>query len=150
MPSTAPTESREGSDPFDLAYEYQLAVVRHVRQGVKNLVTVRERIEMQLQERQNRASALEKESEAITATCDEAYDQESSSRRAVVREQIVALKTDIDLIAAQEQSLRTTSRRLQQHIEQFRIEKEVLKASYTTADALISAIETRRVTSTGA
>lgn len=147
MTSTPPIDSSNGSEPFDLAYEYQLSVVRHVRQGVKDLAAVRERIELQMQELQKQASALENHSEAITAIRDEAPGHDLSSRRAAIREQIADLKTQIDLVAGQEESLLTTSRRLQRHVEQFRMEKELLKASYAAADALISALEAMSVTS---
>lgn len=54
----------------------------------------------------------------------------------------------MDLVASQEQSLLTSSRRLQRHVERFRTEKELLKASYTATDAFIAVIEATRVAST--
>jgi len=148
MTGSAPTDSTEGSDPFDLADEKQLEVIRHVRRRVKDLESVRERIELQMQELQKQAAAFEEDPEVTTDIRDERPAQDLRPRRSAIGGQIADLKFQVDLVAAQEWSLRTTSRRLQRHVERFRTEKELLKTSYNVADALIAAVEAMSVAST--
>lgn len=150
MTGSAPTGSNERSDPFDLAYEKQLEVVRHVRRKMKDLAAVRERVALQMQELQKQAAALKEDPEVSTDTGDERPARDIPPRRSSIDGQIADLKFQVDLVAAQERSLWTTSRRLQGHVERFRTEKELLKTSYTAADALIAAVDAMSVASTAA
>lgn len=115
-----------------------------------DLATIRERIEVQVQDLRKRAEALEEDPEIATDTRNEQAAQHLPSRRSAIEGQIADLEFQADLIGAQERSLMTTSRRLQRHVERFRTEKEPLKASYTAADALIAAFAAMGAASTGA
>lgn len=145
--STSP-DSIEVTDPIDLAYEQQLEVVRHVRRRVTDLATIRGRIALHVQDLQRQAEAFEEYPEIATDTRNERPAQDLRTRRSAIDAQIGDLEFQMDLIGAQEGSLITTSRRLQRHVERFRTEKELLKASYTAADALIAAFEAMGADST--
>jgi phage shock protein A len=147
MTGPGPVDCDEGSDPFDLAYEQQLEVVRHLRDRMKGLAAVRERAELQLQELRTQAAALEEYPEVATDSRDERLARGLPVRRSDIDGQIAELTFQIDLVTAQERSLATTSQRLQGHVERFRTEKELLKVSYRAADALIAAIEAMSVAS---
>lgn len=145
MAHSAPTDSNEGSDPFDLAYEQQLEVIRHVRRRVKALEIVRARIESQIQKLENQAAAFEEEQEVTTGTWNERAARDLPSRRSAIGGRIADLKFQTDLVKGEERNLRTTSRRLQEHVERFRTEMELLKASYTAADALVAVADAMNV-----
>jgi phage shock protein A len=141
MSGTVATDSDGGADPFDIAYEHQLEAIQHVRRRMKDLTTVRRRIELKVQELQVQAAAYEEHPEETTATPDEHRAKDLLSGRSAVGGQIADLKLQLDLLAAQEQSLGTTSQRIQRHAERFRTEKVLLQASYGAADALVAAVE---------
>lgn len=139
------TDSNEGSDPFDLAYEQQLEVIRHVRRRVKDLENVRARIESQIQRLEKQAAASEAEQGGTTDMQNERAAQDFLSRRPAVGSRIGGLQFQVDLVTGQERNLRATSRRLQEHVERFRSEKELLKASFATADALVAVVDAMNV-----
>lgn len=150
MTGSAPPDFPEVTDPFDLAYEQQLEVLRHVRRRVTDLATIREHIDLQVQDLQKQAEAFDEDPDIASDTLNERSARDLSSRRSAIEAQIADLRFQTDLIGAQEGSLITTSRRLQRHVERFRTEKELLKASYTAADALIAAFEWMGAASTAA
>jgi phage shock protein A len=122
-------------ETLDLSYEKQLDSLQKVRRSVADVATARKRIELQASQLQKQADKLQDQAKAALSIGNEELAREALSRRAAIGEQLTDLKTQHDQVQQQEDSLVTTSQRLQAQIEQFRTRKETLKASYTAAEA---------------
>ncbi len=122
-------------DTLDLSYERQVEQLTKVRRGVADVATARKRIELQAQGLQKQADKLQGQAKAALAQGNEDLAREALARRAALGEQLAELKTQHDQITEQEQKLVSTSQTLQARVEQFRTQKETLKASYTAAEA---------------
>jgi phage shock protein A len=122
-------------DTLDLSYERQVEQLTKVRRGVADVATARKRIELQAQGLQKQADKLQGQAKAALAQGNEDLAREALARRAALGEQLAELKTQHDQITEQEQKLVSTSQALQARVEQFRTQKETLKATYTAAEA---------------
>jgi len=122
-------------DTLDLSYERQVEQLTKVRRGVADVATARKRIELQAQGLQKQADKLQGQAKAALQQGNEDLAREALSRRAALGEQLTELKTQHDQVTEQEQKLVATSQALQSRVEQFRTQKETLKASYTAAEA---------------
>jgi phage shock protein A len=122
-------------DTLDLSYERQVEQLTKVRRGVADVATARKRIELQAQGLQKQADKLQGQAKAALAQGNEDLAREALARRAALGEQLTELKTQHDQITEQEQKLVATSQTLQARVEQFRTQKETLKATYTAAEA---------------
>ncbi|HUE05831.1 MAG TPA: PspA/IM30 family protein [Acidimicrobiales bacterium] len=122
-------------DTLDLSYERQVEQLTKVRRGVADVATARKRIELQAQGLQKQADKLQGQAKAALAQGNEDLAREALARRAALGEQLAELKTQHDQITEQEQKLISTSQALQSRVEQFRTQKETLKATYTAAEA---------------
>ena len=122
-------------DTLDLSYERQVEQLTKVRRGVADVATARKRIELQAQGLQKQADKMQGQAKAALAQGNEDLAREALARRAALGEQLTELKTQHDQITEQEQKLVSTSQTLQARVEQFRTQKETLKATYTAAEA---------------
>jgi phage shock protein A len=122
-------------DTLDLSYERQVEQLTKVRRGVADVATARKRIELQAQGLQKQADKLQGQAKAALSQGNEDLAREALARRAALGEQLTELKTQHDQITEQEQKLVSTSQQLQARVEQFRTQKETLKATYTAAEA---------------
>ncbi len=122
-------------DTLDLSYERQVEQLTKVRRGVADVATARKRIELQAQGLQKQADKLQGQAKAALSQGNEDLAREALARRAALGEQLAELKTQHDSITEQEQKLVSTSQQLQARVEQFRTQKETLKATYTAAEA---------------
>jgi phage shock protein A len=122
-------------DTLDLSYERQVEQLTKVRRGVADVATARKRIELQAQGLQKQADKLQGQAKAALQQGNEDLAREALARRAALGEQLTELKTQHDQITEQEQKLVATSQQLQSRVEQFRTQKETLKATYTAAEA---------------
>ncbi len=122
-------------ETLDLSYEKQLDSLQKVRKSVADVATARKRIELQASQIQKQADKLQDQAKSAISIGNEDLAREALSRRAALGEQLTELKAQHEQVAQQEESLVSTSQRLQTQIAQFRTKKETLKASYTAAEA---------------
>jgi phage shock protein A len=102
---------------------------------VADVATARKRIELQAQGLQKQADKLQGQAKSALQQGNEDLAREALSRRAALGEQLTELQTQHVQITEQEQKLVATSQALQSRVEQFRTQKETLKATYTAAEA---------------
>lgn len=138
---TEPEERRSLSYDLDVLYEKQRAAFLQVRRSVADLATVRKRIEMQLQEFEKKGEDLDQEAEVAPSRQDEDFARSLLSRRTAIEGHMDDLNRQMGLVEARQQSLISTSQHLQTHVEHFRMEKDLLSASYAAAEALTSAVD---------
>jgi phage shock protein A len=110
---------------LDLSYEQMLDQLTQVRRGLVDIAAARKQIELQEQQLQHSADHLQDQAKAALAQGREDLAREALSRKAAAQAQVTE----------QEQKLEQTLAALQKRVNDFRTQKEVLKAQYTAAKA---------------
>ena len=127
---------------LDLSYEQMLDQITRVRRGLVDIAASRKRLELQEQQLQASADHLQDQAKAALAQGKEDLAREALARRAAAQGQITDMEAQHQELAEQEQKLGVALENLQKRVNNFRSQKEVLKAQYTAASAQTSVNET--------
>jgi phage shock protein A len=127
---------------LDLSYEQMLDQITRVRRGLVDIAAARKQIELQQQQLQHTVDHLNDQAKAALAQGREDLAREALSRKAAAQQQIDGLQSQQQELADQEQKLSKSLAGLQDRVNKFRSQKEVLKAQYTAAAAETSISET--------
>ena len=129
-------DSAEKPDEMlDLSYEQMLDQITQVRRGLVTIAASRKQIELQEQQLQHSVDHLQDQARAALAQGREDLAREALSRKAAAQEQISAMEPQHEQLTQEEQKLEQTLAALQTRVNNFRTQKEVLKAQYTAAQA---------------
>jgi phage shock protein A len=120
---------------LDLSYEQMLDQITQVRRGLVEIAASRKRIELQEQQFQHTVDHLQDQAKAALGQGREDLAREALSRKAAAQAQIDAMEPQHEQLAAEEEKLGNTLDALQKRVNNFRTQKEVLKAQYTAAQA---------------
>lgn len=120
---------------LDYSYSRQLELLNKVRRGVADVATSRKRVELQLNQLQESAAKLEGQAQQALSLGKEEIAREALTRRAAALSQANELKGQHISLRTEEDRLTLASQRLQAKTEAFRTHKEVIKATYTAAEA---------------
>jgi phage shock protein A len=120
---------------LDLSYEQMLDQLTQVRRGLVDIAAARKQIELQEQQLQHSVDHLQDQAKAALAQGREDLAREALSRKAAAQAQIDAMESQHQQLTEQEQKLEQTLAALQKRVNDFRTQKEVLKAQYTAAKA---------------
>ena len=126
---------------LDLSYEQMLDQITQVRRGLVAIAASRKQIELQEQQLQHTADHLQDQAKAALAQGKEDLAREALSRKAAAQAQIDGMEPQRQELGEQEQKLEQTLAALQKKVNDFRTQKEVLKAQYTAAQAETSVNE---------
>jgi phage shock protein A len=127
---------------LDLSYEQMLDQITKVRQGLVSVAASRKQLELQEQQFQHSIDHLNDQAKAALGQGREDLAREALSRKAAAQAQIDAMEPQRQQLAEQEQKLEHTLDALQKRVNNFRTQKEVLKAQYSAAQAQTSVNET--------
>jgi phage shock protein A len=127
---------------LDLSYEQMLDQITQVRRGLVNVAASRKQLELQEQQFQHSVDHLNDQAKAALAQGREDLAREALSRKAAAQGQVDEMETQRQQLNDQEQKLEQTLAKLQKRVNDFRTQKEVLKAQYTAAQAQTSVNET--------
>ena len=120
---------------LDLSYEQMLDQITRVRRGLVDIAASRKQIELQEQQLQHSVAHLQDQARAALSEGNEDLAKEALSRKAAAQAQIDAMEPQHQQLTEQEDKLEHTLGVLQQRVNTFRTQKEVLKAQYTAAKA---------------
>src|SRR5215469_10754003 len=126
---------------LDLSYEQMLDQITQVRRGLVDIAASRKRIELQEQQLRHSADHLQDQAAAALSQGREDLAREALSRKAAAQAQIDAMQAQHEQLTEQEGKLEHTLDALQKRVNDFRTQKEVLKAQYTAAEAETSVDE---------
>ena len=120
---------------LDLSYEQMLDQITQVRRGLVDIAASRKQIELQEQQLQHSVDHLQGQAAAALSQGREDLAREALSRKAAAQAQIDAMEPQHEQLTEQEGKLEHTLEALQKRVNDFRTQKEVLKAQYTAAKA---------------
>ena len=126
---------------LDLSYEQMLDQITKVRQGLVTIAASRKQIELQAQQLQHSVDHLQEQAKTALSLGKEDLAREALSRKATAQAQINDMEAQHEQLAEQEEKLGQTLQALQQRVNTFRTQKEVLKAQYAAASATTSVNE---------
>jgi phage shock protein A len=127
---------------LDLSYEQMLDQITRVRRGLVDIAASRKQIELQEQQFQHSVNHLQEQARVALAQGRDDLAREALSRKAAAQAQIDGMEAEHQQLAEQEQKLGQTLAALQERVNGFRTQKEVLKAQYTAASAESAVNET--------
>src|SRR5258708_18292320 len=119
---------------LDLSYEQMLEQIAQVRRGLVDIAASRKQTELQEQQLQHSAAHVEDQARAALARGQEDLAREALSRKAAAQAQIDGLESQHQQLTEQEEKLEHTLD-AQRRVNDFRTQKEVLKAQYAAAKA---------------
>jgi phage shock protein A len=135
-------DSAEKPDEMlDLSYNQMLEQITRVRRGLVDIAASRKQIELQEAQLQHSVDHLQDQAKAALAQGREDLAREALSRKSAAQGQIDAMEEQHTQLTEEEQKLTQALAQLQQKVNNFRSQKEVLKAQYTAASAMNSVNE---------
>jgi phage shock protein A len=120
---------------LDLSYEQMLDQLTRVRQALVAVTASRKQLELQEQQLQHSVDHLNDQAKQSLSIGREDLAREALSRKAAAQAQIDGMEPQRQQLAEQQEKLEQTLAALQQRVNQFRTQKETLKAEYTAASA---------------
>ena len=123
------------NEMLDYSYEQMLDYITRVRQALVDIAAERKRIELQEPQLQHTIDHLGDQAQAALGQGREDLAREALSRQAAAQQQLDAMETQHQELPGQEQKLQESLRQLQQRVNHFRSQKEVMKADYAVAQA---------------
>jgi len=127
---------------LDLSYEQMLDQITQVKRGLVAITGSRKQIELQEQQLRATVDHLGEQAKAALAQGREDLAREALSRKAAAQAQIDGMEPQRQQLAEEQEKLEHSLAALQQRVNTFRSQKEVLKAQYTAAKAESSIGET--------
>jgi len=126
---------------LDLSYEQMLDQITKVRQALVTIAASRKQIELQAEQLQHSVDHLQDQAKTALSLGKEDLAREALARKAAAQAQIDGLGPQHQQLTEQEDKLGQTLQALQQRVNNFRTQKEVLKAQYAAASASTSVNE---------
>ena len=130
--------AEQPDEMLDLSYEQMLDQITQVRRGLVDIAASRKQIELQEQQLGHTVSHLQDQAKAAMAQGNEELAREALSRKAAAQAQVDGMEPQHQQLTEQEEKLEQTLAALQKKVNDFRTQKEVLKAQYTAAKATTS------------
>ncbi len=135
-------DSAEKPDEMlDLSYEKMLEQITQVRKALVDIAGSRKRIELQEQQFQHTMDHLQDQAKAALGQGREDLAKEALSRKATAQQQIDQMEPQRTQLTEEEAKLTKTLDVLQKRVNDFRTQKETMKAQYTAAKAISSVDE---------
>ena len=129
------------SEMLDLSYEQMLEQITKVRTALVQIAAARKQLELQEDQFRHTLDHLNQEAAQAVQLGREDLAREALSRKAAAQEQIDALEPQHQQLVEQQEKMTQTLNALQVRVNQFRSQKETLKAQYTAAKAITSVDE---------
>jgi phage shock protein A len=121
---------------LDLSYEKMLEQITQVRRALVDIAASRKRLELQEQQFQSSVDHLQDQAKQALTAGREDLAKEALSRKAAAQQQIDQMEPQRQQLVEEEQKLEQTLDVLQKRVNEFRTQKETLKAQYTAAKAM--------------
>jgi phage shock protein A len=126
---------------LDLSYNQMLEQITRIRRALVDIAASRKQIELQETQLQHSVDHLNDQAKAALAAGREDLAREALSRKGAAQAQISEMEPQHQQLTEEEEKLGQALVALQEKVNHFRTQKEVLKAQYTAASAMSSVNE---------
>jgi phage shock protein A len=121
---------------LDLSYEKMLEQITQVRRALVDIAASKKRLELQEEQFQHSIDHLQDQAKQALQSGREDLAKEALARKATAQTQIDEMEPQHQQLVEEEQKLTQTLDVLQKRVNDFRTQKETLKAQYTAAKAV--------------
>ncbi|HUK44130.1 MAG TPA: PspA/IM30 family protein [Gaiellaceae bacterium] len=122
---------------LDYSYEEQLKQLQNVKRGIADVATAKKRLEIQYTSMQQQVDKLDGQAKTALQANREDLAREALTRKAALQGQLDGIMEQGQQLEAQQAKLIEGEKQLSLNIEQFRSQKEVIKAQYSAAEAQV-------------
>ncbi len=129
------------NEMLDLSYEKMLEQITQVRRALVDIAASKKRIELQEEQLQHSVDHLQDQAKQALQGNREDLAKEALARKATAQQQIDQMEPQHQQLGEEEEKLTKTLDVLQKRVNDFRTQKETLKAQYTAAAAVSSVDE---------
>jgi phage shock protein A len=126
---------------LDLSYDQMLDQITRIRRALVDIAASRKRIELQETQLGHSVDHLQDQAKTALAEGREDLAREALSRKAAAQGEIDGMESQHQQLTEEEAKLGQTLAALQEKVNHFRTQKEVIKAQYTAASAMNSVNE---------
>jgi len=123
------------NEMLDYSYEQMLDHITQVRRALVDIAASKKQIELQEQQLQHSVDHLQDQAKAALADGRDDLAREALSRKATAQQQMAGMEPQRQQLTEEEQKMEQTLSALQERVNNFRSQKEVMKAQYTAAQA---------------
>ena len=123
------------NEMLDYSYEQMLDHITQVRRALVDITASKKQLELQQQQLQHSVDHLSDQAKAALAAGREDLAREALSRKAAAQQEIDGMTPQHEQLAEEEQKMEQALSTLQDRVNNFRSQKEVMKAQYTAASA---------------
>src|SRR5206468_4154954 len=116
------------TETLDYSYEEQLRQLQNVKRGIADVATAKKRLELQYTSLQQQVAKLDGQARDALKANREDLAREALARKAAAQSQLDGLMEQGRQLEAQQTKLVEGEKTLSAKIEQFRTQKEVIKA----------------------
>src|SRR6478609_9363689 len=128
--SKALDRAENPNETLDYSYEEQLRQLQNVKRGIADVTTAKKRLEIQYTSMQQQVDKLDGQAKAALQANREDLARQALTKKAAIESQLGDIMAQGQSLEAQQQKLTEASQQLSAKIEQFRTQKEVIKAQY--------------------
>jgi phage shock protein A len=139
--SKALDTAEKPDEMLDYSYDQMLEQITKMRRGLVDIAAARKQIELQETQLQHSVDHLQDQAKAALAQGREDLAREALSRKAAAQAQIDGMESQHQQLTEEEEKLGRALAATQEKVNNFRSQKEVLKAQYTAASAMSSVNE---------
>jgi len=123
---------------LDYSYEQMLEQITKVRKALVEIAASRKRLELQEEQFQHTLDTLTQQAQQAVSVGRDDLAREALSRKAAAQQQIDTIEPQRQQLVEQQDKLQQTLQALQTRVNNFRTQKETLKAQYAAATAVSS------------
>ena len=135
------SRAEDPAETLDLSYEKMLTSLQEAKRHLADVVTERVSLENQIAQAQKLAARAEEDARMALNANREDLARGALTEKQAEAQKITALQEAHDTVAAQAQKLMDYEHALQERIEQFRTQKEVMKSQMAAAQAQVKVTE---------
>src|SRR5579859_2514381 len=122
---------------LDLSYNQMLEQITEMRRALVSIAAARKQIELQETQLRHSVDHLQDQAKTALAQGREDLAREALSRSGAAQAQIDGMEEQHQQLAEQEQKLEPALAQMQERVNHFRTQKEVLKAQYTDRKSVV-------------
>jgi phage shock protein A len=133
--------AEDPAESLDYSYARQLEQLTGLRNAILELVTAKKRLEQQAEQRRADLARLDAGARRALELGHEELARRAIKRRQSIAVELIALVGQVSDLEAQQSQMVASARANRGRLERFRAQKEVVKATYSAAQAQLAAGE---------
>ncbi|MFN8556356.1 MAG: PspA/IM30 family protein [Dehalococcoidia bacterium] len=135
--SKALDKAEDPRETLDYSYEKQLEMLQKVKRGIVEVTTAKKRLELQSAKQKDDIAKMDNQARQALAAGREDLARIVLQRKASAMEQLQSLDAQVANLDNEQAKLVDAESRLSAKVESFRTRKEVIKATYSAAEAQV-------------